>query len=301
MLRVENSVPLKSTWAACLAAASLAWGCSDGPSDALPEFPPPIIVGVGGAASAGAGGSQASSGDGGGRSRCGTQLPADPGATFHTTFDDAYALTQLAVGDGSKLVTGGNPSFVASPVIGAVVLEGEESYVGWPQSSNGQLHLYPPQGTVDFCYRPSFDSLDNISHTLMFVPTSNGFLRIRKAGADLDNAIDVTAAHYSVGATQTLFPRHYFVFVAKTWYRITLSWNYNAGPTERHVRLHVDGSEIRPQQFGHEPGKGAFPMDPSSAVMFFYLGTGPGSPGVLPEGADAAFDELVIYAEPRGP
>ena len=198
---------------------------------------------------------------------------------------------------GSKLVSGGEPSFIASPHVGALMLEGEESYVGWPQSSAGQLHFYPPQGTVDFCYRPSFDSLDGNSHTLLFAPTQGGFMHIRKGGADVDNAIDVTAMNYAVGVTQTRFPRHHFVFVAKTWYRLTLSWNYAASPNEPHIRLHVDGSEIESQG----AGRGAFPMDQSSSVMFFYLAAGPGGLVVQPEGADAAFDELVIYGEPRGP
>lgn len=215
------------------------------------------------------------------------------GLLLWTTLDDAGSVAAPAVGAGSGTsTTAPIDDFVAALDDGGIRLDALAESVTYPQQVGGVGNIDFERGTIDFCYQPNFDSFDSLDHQIFGANGPNGsFLRMRKAGGNNANALNIIVRDPSMTLAEFQAPSSNYSMSAGQWYRVTASWDFTVGAAEQNIRIYLDGVELVPSNVPTGPLQ--MPTPDGAATM---------SIGAFGNGsADAVFDDFKLYDSALSP
>lgn len=223
----------------------------------------------------------------------GTGAPIPEGVLLWTTLDDASAVTMPLVGDAAEATSTTMPAndFVPTPQGGGVRIDEMGEYVRYRQIADA-ANIEFDRGTIEFWYRPDYDSADGQRYRLVATDGSTSGLRIRKAMTDRFAMVlfDATGMEHitSVGPLD-------YQWSAGQWIHIRVTWDTLGSPGSPAVHIYFDGVEV-PQY--DEVAAAGITMGDEEPSGWLYIGArSDGTPSV----ASGILDEFIVYDEPVPP
>ena len=258
-------------------------------------------AGTGGASgSGGSAGTGGSGGTGGGSPTC--HAGSRPsGVLLHTTLDDAASITTPAAGDGtgSAFTTTPVDDFVPALIGNGIRLDAPNEDVGYRQRVGTTANVNFQTGAIDFCYRPGYAHTDGVDHALFGSTTfgggNPGGIRIRKAGASNTNHFQVIYTDSTGAFGETGVPPTSFSWTAGQWVRVTVSWDFTVGASERNIRVFFDGVEASVPPATASTGPASMPMPATDEFIVI------GSFRQQTWNPDGVIDEFYTYGTPIVP
>jgi hypothetical protein len=246
----------------------------------------------GGAGSAGAGGVDGGAGSGAGGSAGGSGAPSclpppESGLLLQVTLDDASSVSVPAVGSSPGTLVNLTPGDFAS---NAVSITEDDEYILFPQVGSSGAHVNLTQGSVDFCYKPSFPPGSTELHWLFVIGDeanlAGGTIRLRKwTNATFELLVNNGSPGDPVEAKSP------YNLVADQWSRVTVTWDFDADAGLQTMHIYVNGIDLTSSW---EPAP-SNPMPAASSSKFIHIG---GDTADVTNNAEGLIDDFRIYDHP---
>ncbi len=220
--------------------------------------------------------------------------PAPSGQLFWTTLDDAEAISNPRVGNGTDASFATIPAgdFAAGTRCDGLRIDENGEHLEFTQLGNVDWS----RGTLEFAYLPDADHTDDLDHMLFTASNFGvrGGLVIRKAGAANANGLQVLYIDDTGALAGELeIASDEYAFRAGEWVLLRFTWDFTVAAGAENVQVYIDGA--RPS---YTPTRGPVAMPTASAGESFRIGVRNESDEWF---AGGVIDEVMIWGEPRTP
>jgi hypothetical protein len=217
-------------------------------------------------------------------------------ALLYTTLDNHASVMQPVNGVGrlASITTLPADNFVPAFLARGLSVSANGERVGYPQVDGGKQNIELEQGTMDFWFRPNFNSADDNKYTIAGTgdwstsPRPVGSMHFGKHNKSNQNEIfliffdanrvrhehNVDAASYS--------------WKAGTWQHIVITWDFNVPAGEVNLHLYLNSVEL-PMHNQVSRGPQPVPAELSSETIYI------GSRGAGNINASGLYDEFRIF------
>ncbi len=214
---------------------------------------------------------------------------------LQTTLDDVNSVMRpkYGVGTHATITTSPANNFVVAHVAKGLLAHASGERILYPQVENGVQNVELDKGTMDFWYRPNYDSNNNVKYTIAGTgswhhPVPNG-LHFGKHNASNQNQLfllyfdpDGTRQEANVKATD-------YSWKAGTWQRITITWDFTVAPGVQNLHIYLNAVEL---PLSGTVMRGPRTMVSESSNEFIYIGARDPHGNII---ANGTYDQFRIF------
>ncbi len=226
---------------------------------------------------------------------------ATPVPLLQTTLDDIAAVRTPKFGDGAHATITTLPAnnFVAARRGKGLMANASGERILYPQVEGGVQNVELDQGTMDFWYRPNYDSNNNVKYTIAGTgswhhPVPNG-LHFGKHNASNQNQLflmyfdpDGTRQEHNVSTAN-------YSWKAGSWQHIVITWDFTVAPGVQNLHIYLNNVDL-PLRGTVTRGPRTFPAE--SPTEFIYIGARDPNGTII---ANGVYDQFRIFGRALTP
>lgn len=214
---------------------------------------------------------------------------------LQTTLDDVKSVfnPKYGVGAHATITTSPANNFVAGRRGNGLMAHASGERILYPQVENGVQNVELDKGTMDFWYKPNYDSNNNVKYTIAGTgswhhPVPNG-LHFGKHNASNQNQLfllyfdpDGTRQEANVRASD-------YSWKAGTWQHITISWDFTVATGVQNLHIYLNDVDL---PLSGTVMRGPRTMVAESPNEFIYIGARDPNGTII---ANGVYDQFRIF------
>lgn len=213
---------------------------------------------------------------------------------LYTTLDDQTSVNSPVNGTGSGSAIATNPvnDFIPGYLGNGIQINSAGEYIRFAETDGITNNVELDKGTVDFWYKPNYNSNDGISHRIFSIGAADqsGSITLYKRTSTYNNDLYIYVKSSTAAGRETKVQPTSFSWTAGQWVNIRITWDSTVATGVQNVRVYLDGSELTYRS----ASTGPFLMPAEVSTQYIYIGSISATETLT---ATGILDEFKIYPD----